>query len=114
MTPQQYWLLRHLQDKGPLSTGELAQGLGITTGSATVACKRLEKSGLVVRERQIDDERVVIVALTEQGRAQMNNLRLKKQEALARAVSSVLEQHEQETLQGLIARLLAATDAQDL
>jgi DNA-binding MarR family transcriptional regulator len=38
MTPQQYWLMRHLRQVGSLSIGELAQALGITTGSATVAC----------------------------------------------------------------------------
>lgn len=50
--PQQYWLLRQLRRDGALNMGELVQALGITTGSATVACKRLEKAGLLTRERQ--------------------------------------------------------------
>src|SRR5579864_9411357 len=52
MTPEQYWFLCHLRRTGPLSLGELAHALGITTGSATVASKRLEKARLLVRERQ--------------------------------------------------------------
>ena len=112
MTPQQYWLLRQLRRDGPLSIGELAQALGITTGSATVACKRLEKAGLLTRERQAEDERIVRVALTEQGRVQIDDLRLKKREALAQWLN-VLDQREQEELHGMVERLLEAALAQD-
>ncbi len=111
MTPQQYWLLRHLRKAGPLSIGELAQALGITTGSATVACKRLEKAGLLVRTRQLEDERVVQVALTEQGHARIDALRQQKREALAQLLS-VLDQCEQEELQCMIERLLEASASQ--
>lgn len=113
MTPQQYWLMRHLRKVGPLSIGELAQALGITTGSATVACKRLEKAGLVVRTRQLEDERVVQVALTEQGHARIDALRQQKREALAELLS-VLDQCEQEKLQHMIERLLRAAESQGL
>lgn len=113
MTPQQYWLLRQLRRAGPLSTGELAQALGITNGSATVACQRLEKAGLLTRERQIEDERVVLVALTDQGRAQIDALRQQKREALA-GLLNVLNQDEQEELQRMIDRLLEAAEAQGL
>lgn len=113
MTPQQYWLMRHLRKTGPLSIGELAQALGITTGSATVACKRLEKAGLVVRARQLDDERVVQVALTEQGHARIDALRQQKREALAQLLG-VLDQCEQEALQRMIERLLEAAESQGL
>jgi DNA-binding MarR family transcriptional regulator len=105
MTPQQYWLLRQLRDAGPLSTSELALALGVTPGSATVACKRLEKAGLVTRTRGEEDERVVRVALTEPGRAQIDALRQQRREALS-AWLGVLRQHEQEELQCLIKRLL--------
>jgi MarR family transcriptional regulator, organic hydroperoxide resistance regulator len=113
MTPQQYWLLRHLRQAGPLGTGELAQALGITTGSATVACKRLERAGLLTRARQTEDERVVQVALTEQGRAQIDSLRQRKREALAEWLN-VLDQREQEELQDMIDRLLEAAGEQGL
>src|SRR5260370_6305601 len=82
MTPEQYWLLRILNRAGSLSIGELATELGITTSSATVACKRLEKIGLLTRERQAEDERVVQVALTEQGLAQIDAWRQRKRESL--------------------------------
>lgn len=111
MTPQQYWLLRQLRRDGSLSIGELAQSLGITTGSATVACKRLERTGLLTRERQLEDERIVQVALTEQGRSQIDDLRQKKRAALAQWLD-VLDQREQEGLLNMVERLLEAASVQ--
>lgn len=113
MTPQQYWLLRQLRRAGPLSTGELAQSLGVTNGSATVACQRLEKAGLLTRERQVEDQRVVQVSLTEQGCAQFDALRQQKREALAELLN-ILDLDEQEELQRMIGRLLDAAETQGL
>ena len=105
MTPQQYWLLRQLRRDGALSIGELAQSLGITTGSATVACKRLEHAGLLTRARQHEDERKVQVALTEQGEELFDSLRQKKRAELAQWLD-VLDQREQDELLDMVERLL--------
>lgn len=112
MTPQQYWLLRQLRREGSLSIGELAHALGITTGSATVACKRLERAGLLTRVRQLEDERIVQVTLTELGRIQIDSLRQKKRAALAQWLD-VLDQGEQEELLDMVERLLEAASARD-
>ncbi len=111
MTPQQYWLLRHLQHHGPTSISELASALGITAGSTTVACQRLEKAAFVRRARQAHDERVVQVTLTEQGQALIDVWRTQRREALTHLLRA-LNTDEQEALQGLIERLLAAAEAQ--
>jgi MarR family transcriptional regulator, organic hydroperoxide resistance regulator len=110
MTPEQYWLLRLLNRTGPLNISELANELGIAISSATVSCKRLEKAGLLTRERQSDDERVVHVALTAKGLAQIDAWRQRKREVLTHWLS-VLDAQEQKTLQSLIERVLEAADA---
>jgi MarR family transcriptional regulator, organic hydroperoxide resistance regulator len=110
MTPEQYWLLRLLNRSGPLNISELANELGIAISSATVSCKRLEKAGLLTRERQSDDERVVRVALTAKGLAQIDAWRQRKREVLTHWLS-VLDAQEQKTLQSLIERVLEAADA---
>jgi DNA-binding MarR family transcriptional regulator len=102
-------LLRLLDRAGPLSVGELASELGIATSSATAACKRLEKAGLLTRERQLDDERIVQVALTQQGRAQLDAWHQRKREALTQLLS-VLDEHEQQELHQMIGRVLQAAD----
>ena len=111
MTPQQFWLLRHLRRSGPLSIGELANALGVTKGSATMACKRLEKAGLLTRQRQANDERIVHVVLTEQGRTHIDAWRQSKLEAVA-TLLEVFDAQEQQTFQSLIERLIAAAEQQ--
>jgi DNA-binding MarR family transcriptional regulator len=111
MTPEQYWLLCYLRRTGPLSLGELAHALGITTGSATVASKRLEKVDLLIRERRCDDERVVLVSLTEQGKALIDEWKRQKREAVAQLLD-ILDQNAQQELQSLIERLLGAAEMQ--
>ena len=55
ITPEQYWLLKLLNKRGEMSIGELAEALGLTGSSVTTACKRLEKAGMLRRERQATD-----------------------------------------------------------
>jgi DNA-binding MarR family transcriptional regulator len=113
MTPEQYWLLRVLSRAGPLSIGKLANELGIAMSSATSACKRLEKAGLLTRERQVEDERIVQVALTEQGRAQIDIWQQRKREALTQLLS-VLNEREQQEFQHMLERVLEAAGAHEV
>jgi DNA-binding MarR family transcriptional regulator len=99
--------MRYLERQCPVSVGAVAEALGITLNSATTACKRLEQAGLVMRTRQATDERVVLVDLTAQGRAQRNEMRRRQREAVGRLLA-VLDPQEQATLQRLLARVLAA------
>jgi DNA-binding MarR family transcriptional regulator len=63
-------VLAALRRSGPpyrRTAGELA-GIGlITTGGLTLRLDRLEQAGLVIRERDSDDRRVVYAQLTEAG-----------------------------------------------
>lgn len=105
MTPEQYWLLRLLRRRGALSISELADALGVTGSSVTTACKRLEKAGLVTRERQSDDERMVRVMLTEQGHQQVEAWQQRRREFLQELLAP-LDQEQQATLQELLECIL--------
>jgi len=111
ITPEQYWLLRLLHRRGPMSISELAEVLGVTGSSITTACKRLEKAGLVKRERQGDgcDERVVLAVLTAQGVEQIEAWQQERREMLSHMLSP-LTQQEQDELQRLIERVLEASE----
>ncbi len=67
-------LLSSLTD-GPRRISELASLEGLAQPSTTLLVKRLEERGLVRRERQTDDERVVLVWLTDAGTAALKDLR---------------------------------------
>lgn len=109
MTPEQYWLLRLLRRKGTLSISELADALGVTGSSITTACKRLEKVGLVRRERQTDDERMVRVMLTEQGNEQIEAWQQRRR-AFLQGLLAPLDQEQQATLHNLLERMLHAAE----
>ncbi|MBE3559304.1 MAG: MarR family transcriptional regulator [Ktedonobacteraceae bacterium] len=113
ITPEQYWLLKLLQRRGPRSIGDLAEILDVTGSSITTACKRLEKAALVRRVRQSEsgDERVVQVQLTTRGIEQLESWQRERREALSRMLAP-LSESEQETLQFLIERVLAAAGIQ--
>jgi DNA-binding MarR family transcriptional regulator len=59
---------------GPATAGQLADFTGLTTGAITRILDRLEKAGLVRRERDSNDGRKVIVHL-ERGKDEMNKVR---------------------------------------
>ncbi|MNF90596.1 Organic hydroperoxide resistance transcriptional regulator [compost metagenome] len=58
-----------LWEQDGLTVGEISQHLLTDPGSLTPLLKRLEAEGLLKRTRSREDERVVLVHLSEQGRA---------------------------------------------
>jgi DNA-binding MarR family transcriptional regulator len=55
-------------DQQWLKVGDICDELMLDTGTVTPLLKRMELSGSIVRQRSNDDERIVLVGLTEQGR----------------------------------------------
>lgn len=51
-----------------VSIGNLGKAIGVTGGNISNICKKLEKQGFVERIRSVDDERVVNVILTDNGK----------------------------------------------
>lgn len=58
-----------LWEKDGISVKTLSEELYLDSGTLTPLLKKLENQGYLTRERKEDDERVVIVKLTERGRA---------------------------------------------
>ncbi|MFI2505135.1 MarR family winged helix-turn-helix transcriptional regulator [Streptomyces sp. NPDC018972] len=59
---------------GPVTTGRVAELTGLTTGSATRLVDRLERAGYVVRERDADDRRLVLVAVVPERAAEFGRV----------------------------------------
>ena len=62
-----YAVLEVLLHKGSLPVNAIGEKVLLTSGSITTAVQRLEKKGLVIRERSEGDARVVLVRLTNEG-----------------------------------------------
>jgi MarR family transcriptional regulator, organic hydroperoxide resistance regulator len=65
----QQYILRCLWAEDGLSPGELARQLGLATPTVTRAAARMEAAGLLRREPDQQDRRLVRLFLTERGRA---------------------------------------------
>ena len=69
LTYTQYIALLALWDQDGLSVKALGERLTLDSGTLTPLIKRLEAADLVMRSRDPDDERLVRVYLTPQGKA---------------------------------------------
>jgi len=65
--PQYLVVLVLMEREAPTSVGDLGAELRLDSGTLTPLLKRLEGAGLVRRERDPEDERRVLVDLTDQG-----------------------------------------------
>jgi DNA-binding MarR family transcriptional regulator len=108
ITREQYWVLRTLMERGNMKVKDLASAIGCTAGSASVAVKRLERSGLVRRERGGSDERVVTVILQKQGAKRLDAWREEQLSAMA-DLFEPLREGERRTLHELLGKALAAS-----
>ncbi|CAM2988423.1 MarR family transcriptional regulator [Chryseobacterium flavum] len=67
LTYPQYLVMVVLWEYGGMSIGRIGEYLHLDNGTLTPLLKRMEKNGLLIRTRSSEDERVVIVTLTENG-----------------------------------------------
>ena len=69
LTYPQFLVMLALYEATPRTVGEVGQELGMDNGTLTPLLKRLESAGLVTRTRDQQDERRVLIELTEAGEA---------------------------------------------
>lgn len=68
LTYPQFLILQSLNEQAGLTVTEIADQLFLDAGTVTPILKRLQKRGLILRERSRRDERAVLNQLTEEGR----------------------------------------------
>ena len=69
LTYPQYLAMLALWEEDGVTVSALGARLYLDSGTLTPLLKRLEKAGLIERERNAEDERQVLVRLTQAGRA---------------------------------------------
>jgi DNA-binding MarR family transcriptional regulator len=67
--PGQELLLMHLLDRDGQTQSELLDSLGVDHSTISKALRRMQDAGLVIREPAAHDRRVMVVHLTDKGRA---------------------------------------------
>ena len=85
ITYPQYLVLSALWEDDGRTVGAIAERLSLESSTITPLVKRLEAASLVTRARQADDERRVLVSLTDKGRALKQDSRCLGEALFARA-----------------------------
>lgn len=69
LTYPQYLVMMVLWEKNSVPVKDIGAKLNLDSGTLSPLLKRLEKLGMISRVRDANDERQVVVGLTEQGKA---------------------------------------------
>ena len=112
LTVAQLRVLFRLRNHGPITSGQLAGGLGVTLPTVTSVIDRLVRQGLVERRDDPNDRRRVIVAVTSGGQALVERIQQGRRARLAQAVEALAIEDLDHLAAGLEA-LAAAADHVD-
>jgi MarR family 2-MHQ and catechol resistance regulon transcriptional repressor len=104
LTMSQFGVLETLYHLGPMCPGDISVKLLKSGGNITLVLDNLEKQGLVRREREVEDRRMVMIYLTEAGRDLISRL-FPAHVAVIVAELSCLTAEEQQTLGRLCRKL---------
>ena len=107
VTPAQHRLLVLLATGGDQTVGALADQLEVNASNASRLCDRLQRLGLVARDRSSTDRRAVHVSLTAGGRDLLEAVRVHRRDDVRR----VLEQMPDDEVAGCIRALTVFADA---
>lgn len=106
LTHPQYLVLAALWESKELTVKQLGEALHLDSGTLSPLLKRLEAAGMVWRTRGADDERRVVVGLTDTGR----ELRETAVDVHTGVLTQLgLDQAELQTLQRALQRVVSAT-----
>ena len=104
LTYTQYIVMMVLWEEREINVKELGSRLYLDSGTLTPVLKRLEQKGLITRQRDDKDERVLIVSITKEG----DGLQDKAVEIPIKMAGCVsLEPQDAAELYGLLHKLLA-------
>jgi DNA-binding MarR family transcriptional regulator len=81
------FLMSMIEKQGRLPMTRVAELIGSGLPTATGIVTRMEERGLVRREHDTRDRRVVLVGLTDEGVAELQTLHLARRERMAAAIA---------------------------
>ena len=68
LTYPQYLVMLVLWETDGITVGSIGEKLALDTGTLTPLLKRLEAKGIIHRNRSVEDERIVLISLSEDGK----------------------------------------------
>ncbi|QIB64510.1 MarR family winged helix-turn-helix transcriptional regulator [Kineobactrum salinum] len=109
LTSPQILLLQTIRDQGQVTIGQLATDISLSQATVTSILDRLEKRGLVYRERSCTDKRKVHAHLTNAGMEVLKHAPVPLQEQFTREFGE-LEEWEQAMIISSLQRIAGMMD----
>ena len=110
LTHPQYLVMLALWERSPRSLRDLSEALQLDPGTLSPLVKRLERSGLVTRERDAEDERMLSLSLTAKGR----RLRVRAEKVPEQIVTKLgLPIRDLQHMHAVLTKVIAAAKAAD-
>src|SRR5690606_37705060 len=75
-----------------VKASDIASRIGMTYGAVTGRTDKLLSLGLITRERSVDDRRVVLISLTEEGRKMMTAIHNERAERFRQRLGQMDEE----------------------
>lgn len=113
LTAPQILLLQAIRDKGDCTIGELANEVSLSQATVTTILDRLEKRGLVFRQRSREDKRKVHAYLTERAVTTLQSAPIPLQAQFAQQFSA-LQDWEQTMIIAALQRVAQMMHAQHI
>ena len=75
LTYTQYLVFLVLSEQEQMTVGEICEKLYLNNGTLSPLLKTLEKNGFLTRQRSTEDERTVLISLTDKGKKLLEQLK---------------------------------------
>lgn len=98
LTGPQLTVVKLLEHIGDLSLSSLSEKIGAQNSTVTGIIDRMEREGLVTRERSTEDRRVVYIKLSEKGRELAREIKVEPMEIFRSALESLSAQEMRELM----------------
>ncbi|WP_162048082.1 MarR family winged helix-turn-helix transcriptional regulator [Vibrio taketomensis] len=113
LTAPQLILMRSIRELGEVTIKQLSTHTNMSQATATIILDRLQKNGLIERQRSETDKRKVHAVLTAQGRERLEQAPMPLQQSFINKFQQ-LEDWEQTLLLSSVQRLSAMMNAEDI
>jgi MarR family transcriptional regulator, organic hydroperoxide resistance regulator len=109
ISPPKYLLLHMLATEGSISQGQMSSLSGVDPSRVTQMAKGLEREGLIERARDRDDNRVVRMRMTSEGRRAFDAAS-ERRKAVKDRIRRTLSREEEAELKRLLGKVVEALE----
>ena len=113
LTGPQLVILQEISRCGEVTSGEIARAVSLSQATVTGILERMEKRGLLARQRSHRDKRRIMVRITDKGKTVLDEAPPLMQEAFVERFAS-LQEWEQTMILSALQRLVSLMDAKSI